>query len=282
MGVIRGTGLIVLGILLVVSLLVGNFFWTLSWSLNADVIQGEAKDVIKEFAMSNYNLGFVVTQNYQAMIFTCENNSEVFLSESQIGYDLPIPCEIVDLGTAGIIDYGVDALVDDVYYKQYDCKFWSCFKSTSQPFFLISEYAKNYYKGKFYWMALISILLTLGILALSSRKSGGLLLSGIIFIVAALPFLKLDLFFSSIFGEFSQFSTIVFSKSVAVFIMGLVIGIVLIGFGIWFKFLKVGTAITEKIEKTKMKSEIKELKKKVETNDEHKLAKKVAVTKGKK
>ena len=98
-------------------------------------------------------------ENYPAMELYCQNNSEFVFREDTSGYTFSIPCDIVAQGSEAIVDYGVNSLIEQVYYEDYDCEFWDCIGKTSSPLFLISEKAKNYWNSKFYLALMASVVL---------------------------------------------------------------------------------------------------------------------------
>src|SRR3989344_3299524 len=53
----------------------------------------------------------------------------------------------------------VKECLQDSYYKEYDCDFWDCFAKEQTPFFLVSQKARDYWKERFYYSLLASLVL---------------------------------------------------------------------------------------------------------------------------
>ena len=128
MGLIRGGLLVIACVLLFVSLLAGNIFLTLTFSLNHENIKNEFSSSIKDLAINGEDLNQLVEKNLFLMEVVCQNNSEFVFENGD--YDLSIPCEIVPQGSEAIIDYSAKNFVEEFYYKEYNCGFWNCLKET--------------------------------------------------------------------------------------------------------------------------------------------------------
>ncbi len=116
MGVIRGGLLVFVSVLLFLVLLVGNTFLTLSLSLNYNNIQTEFVSSIGEVIENEINLDGLIEENYYMMELYCEYESEFVFQEDTLGYTFVIPCDIISQGSQAIVDYGINSLVENVYY----------------------------------------------------------------------------------------------------------------------------------------------------------------------
>ena len=253
MGIIRGGLLVVVSVLLLLSFLVGNVFLTLSLSLDYDNVKSELVPIVKELVEDEMDLGQVIEEHYPFMEEYCENNTEYVFNEQ--GYTMVIPCDVVLQGHDAVVIYSIDALVEEIYYKDYDCSFWDCLKETEQPFFLVSQKAHDYWLGKFYILLVFSIILIALIFFLVEQKTNLSILVGILLAISALPFMKLNWILSFISEEsFLQFFTVFFAKSYVVFLISFILGLIIIALGVVLKFFVVGFKISDFFSKFSKKS----------------------------
>ena len=209
MGIIRGGAITILGILLLITLFTGNIFATVSGSLEYNQLKLSLTNVSKE-VVSNYNLLNQLEQAKPYIQMYCLTNDKIQFNES--GFSLEIPCSVALSGTDTIIEYEVTNLVDQLYYKQYDCEFWQCVKEQSPPLVLISEKSYEYWRAFFYWSIILSVIFFLLIFLVAKNKATPFILSGILMIITALPFKNLNWVFSLIpIGEIAKFLSIFFS-----------------------------------------------------------------------
>lgn len=251
MGMIRGGALVVVSVLFLVSILSLNVFWTMSNSLKFDNIKTELIPVVMNFADSQMNLSQVIDVSYPLMQTYCLNNSDFTMGEG--GMTFVITCDTVKLGKEAVVNGMIDSAVNSIYYKEYDCGFFDCFKKYGEtPFFLVSEHTHDYFNSKFYLIAFLSVVL-LGLMFLfAENRSNAFIISGALVILAGLPFAKLN-WILSFFAqkEYLQFFTFMFTQAFSVFIKCLILGIVLIVFGILWKIFSVGMKISEFFNKDK-------------------------------
>jgi len=243
MGFIRGGLFVIASVLLFVLFLAGNTFLTLNLSLTYDNVQQELVSVIKDIVGDEMNLSEKIENDFEVMKLYCENNSEYVFSQEE--HTFVIPCEIISEGSDAVIDYGINNLVNEVYYEEYDCNFWDCIKDTEAPFFLVSEKAKNYWGEKFYFSLLICLILIILMFFLIENKTNLLIVVGSLLIVSSLPFMRLNWVLSFINESLFGFFTIFFSKAHYVFLIVFILGLFVIGFGIILKFFKIGFKISE-------------------------------------
>lgn len=276
MGFFRGVLLFIVTILLIISLIGGNVLLTLSTSLEYENVKPALTSVAGELIQGqlditgqDINMTEEVDERLEDMQEYCENNSEYVFSYE--GQTLVIPCDVISGGTEAIVEESIGNLVEEYYYKEYDCGFWDCFQ-TEGPMFLISEKAKDYWQGKFYWALMASIVLIVLSFFLVEHKRNWPILIGILLVVASLPFLKLESLVASLASEnVASMSVVFFSSAHSIFWTCLIAGIVLIGIGIALHFVKAGTFIAKKLEefdkKSKEKKEVEVKKKEVKTKE---------------
>lgn len=238
MGIIRGGIITLLSVLLLLTLFTGNIFATVSGSLEYNQLKPSLINVSKE-VITEYNLLSQLEQMKPYIQMYCLTNDKVQFNES--GLNIDIPCSVALLDTNTIIEYGVTQLVDQLYYKQYDCEFWQCVKEQNPPLVLISEKSYEYWRAFFYWSIILSVIFFMLIFLIAKNKATPFIISGILMILTALPFKSLNWVFSLIpIGEIAKFLSIFFMKSHSVFLVMLILGILLLVFGIALKLTGLG------------------------------------------
>lgn len=260
MGVIRGGLLVIVSVLLFLGLLAGSIFLTLSWSLDYENVKTELVSVVKEIVEEEGGLE-TVEQEFEFIESYCENESEYVFKERN--YTFVIPCEVVGEGQEAVVDYSVSSLVEQIYYEEYECGFWDCFKE--QPFFLVSAKAKDYWNSKFYLALIASIILIILSFFLVEKKTNLPFILGGLLILSALLFVKLDLLFSFFGEDFSKLFSVFFSQSYSVFLKVLILGVIFLVVGIVLKFFKIGFKISNlfsKKDKKVSEEDVKDIVKK--------------------
>jgi len=250
MGIIRGGLFIVVCVLFFVTLLASNSFLTIERSLDYNVIKSELTNVSTDLAKDDISDSLINIQN------SCLNNSE-FIFEDGEAQDVVLPCDVALQGKDAIITYTVDKIVEKNYYQIYDCDYWDCFKKlegNDKLLFSVSQQAKDYWAGKFYFSLFILLILAGVMFLFIENKLNFPIVAGALVVVASLPFTKLE----AVIGIFAkieilQYLTIFFSKSSSVFLTGLVIGLILIGIGVVSRFFKIGFQIQDFFEKFRSK-----------------------------
>ncbi len=279
MGLIRGGLLAVVSVLLFLSLFAGNVFLTLTWSLEYETIKPELASVVKDIlAQQGINLDEVMEEYSDEIESHCKNNSEYVFSEQ--GHVFVFSCDNMLQGPEEIIEQGIDSLIEEHYYKEYDCEFWDCLRQIDdgQPFVLISEKARDYWKAKFYLTLMISTLLLIIIFFLVQGKHKLFIIAGISLIIASLPFMKLSWVFSLISSEYLDFVASFFTKAYNVFLINFIIGLAVFGAGIGLKFWSVGFKLSEFFsKKNDVKKEVS--RKEVENIIKKEVGKKVEIPK---
>jgi len=227
---------VIISILLFVCFLVGNIFLTLDLSLNYENVKPQLVSVVKNMYQTEFDITAVIQEKIPLMEIYCQNYSDYVFNEE--GYTIVIPCDVVVQGSDAIVEKGVEDVIEEIYYKDYNCNFWNCFKETGSPFFLVSQKADNYWHSKLYFVLMVSIILIILGFLLVEHRPNFIIILGALLIAAAFLFGRLDWIFSMIDETFSDFGAIFFSKSGAIFVISLIVGILALALGIIFKFLR--------------------------------------------
>lgn len=266
MGVFRGGLLVIVSILLFLTLLLGNIFLVLSISLQYDNVRDALVPLIQEFTEDKSNLiveDFDLTEEMEeaqeVMRDYCNNNTEYVFSEG--GYTFVVPCELANETPETLFETGIDIIVEQTYYKEYDCDFWNCFGDEGLPFFLISEKAKDYWKEKFYFSLIASLIFVVLMFFLVGHKQNLPILFGGLLAISSLPLLKLESLASVIGGDAAAgFTSFFFSSSGGVFWVLFIIGLVILGSGIAWRILTLDS-IKKKFSKKDVRQIVKSTKK---------------------
>lgn len=254
MGAIRGVLLVFVCVFLFLSLLIGNVFWTLNLSLDYNNVKPEMSAIF-DGTFEDQNLETVVEDNFEIMKSHCQTGNEYMFNYDNSGYIFTLPCTVVLEGSDAVVNYIVNDFVEEFYYKDYDCDFIDCFEKVG-PFFLVSQKAKNYWSHNAYLFLISSLILVVLLFLLTEKKLNTFIITGVLLIIASLPFAKLDLIFSFFSDKLVLgLLTIFFTESYTIFVISLVLGIILLGIGILLKIFKVGFKISNICSKFSKKKE---------------------------
>ncbi|MBD3247435.1 hypothetical protein GF378_02335 [Candidatus Pacearchaeota archaeon] len=281
MGFIRSILVTLISVLLFLTLLSTNTFFTFTNSLEYETLEPELTSAVTEIVNDSIDLS-VLDDNLPAVAVYCNQPgvSEISLSRisdqiqeiqenqdmevinnsesdqipgenlssdiEEYGFsDYVIPCNMITQGSTEIISYLVSKKIEGQYYKEYDCEFWDCVSTSEIPFFLISQKARDYWKGWFYWAVLASIVLAIILFVFIEVKSSGPFFIGGLLIIASLPFLGMGWLLTLVSGwTYARILTLFFTKSFVTFLISFTIGIVFILIGIVLKFLDIGNKIS--------------------------------------
>jgi len=245
MGFIRGGLLIVVSVLLFVVFLAGNVLWTLDKSLDYEKIKPELVSAVKEAIESEINVSEVVSEEFEKMEAYCLDNSEYVFSHEDSGRVFEVGCEVVAQGPDVVVDYAIEDFVEEIYEgKSEEAKF---------DFAGLKDKINSY----FYYALFAAIALFVLIFFLAEAKSNAFILGGSLLIVSALPFAKIDSFFSFVPFDFVEYFGIFFSQAYSVFLTSLITGLVVLGVGISMKFFGVGFKLFDFMNKMKSKGKTK-------------------------
>lgn len=235
MGFLKKGGVVLICIILLLSFIIGNALFTVSSSLKYDNVQKNFNPILKEIVYDDFN-GSEIEDNFGFLHDFCEKNpNQNYLIEHEI-YNVSIPCsDVLEGNQQTFIDKQINDFIEEIYYAEYNCGFFDCFKGNSVPFFLLSEKSKDYLSGKFYWSIFISIILAVLIFFLLENKDNLWILLGSLLIISAIPFFKISSF---TFGNstFAKIYSVFLGSSHKIFIICLVLGVLLLAIGVLLKF----------------------------------------------
>jgi hypothetical protein len=274
MGIIRGTIIFTLTILLFISLFAVNIFLTLSYSISYSSIHPYLINTTSEFAQSS-GASATAIQELAQKNMECSNSTPLvnFTFENN---DISVPCTVINSGAKTTIDYLINATANELYYKNYSCNFIECIKSENSV--ILSKAAEDYWNSKLIAMIFVSLAIFALIFLFSKEKHNAFIIAGITAILSSLPFRQIEWIISGI-SEFLPFRVlpVFFSQAPAASDLMFAAGIILVVAGIIFGFLRAGIkigsfieSIFEKIRKDKRgspeenvtKEEVEELVKK--------------------
>ena len=226
------------GTLLLVSFIAGNIFLTMNMSLNYENVKPKLNNIVKNELQKGGDI-LNIENNFNIAEIYCQNHSDYLFNETD--YEFVIPCEIVLQGTDAVVDYSTNAFIEEFYYKKYDCALFDCvLEGKMAPMIFVSQHAKDYWKGKFYWMILVSLILIAIMFFLIENKMSLFTDVGGLMIISALPLLAINWIVSYI-----DFADILFLNSKTIFWIIFVLGIILLGTGIVLRLLGVGSPISK-------------------------------------
>ena len=246
MGFFRGGLVFILGILLFFSFLAMNSFFILQSSLKYENVKeglyplivsvpgSGVGNVVPKEILGNSNLTKATEDALRIAKSYCKNQNNTNYAFNYQGYNLNISCDTVANATKPqeVINKTFDDAVYNIYYKEYDCNFWSCFSKTGLPFFLVSEKARDYWKQKFYFSLIASLILIALMLLFIEQKINTPIIVGTLLTLSAFPLLKLKDFLYFLAGDLSSLINLFLSTTRSVFLFSLVLGLVLIAAGI--------------------------------------------------
>ncbi len=250
MGFIRGSLLVIVSVLLFLGFLVANSLLTATLTLDYENVRPElvniAKDLIEQQVGKEVNEALVGYQDEFEEY--CQANEEYVFNEA--GYDFFLSCDnFVNASLDDFVEQSVGSIVEDLYYKEYDCEFWDCLKQ-GDPLFLVSEKAHDYWKIKFLQSLLVVGVLLVLVFFLVSKKANTLILSGSLLIGSSIPFFGLQKLSGFIMTkDILQFLGIIFSKANIVFWISFIAGLVLLAAGIGLRIFGIGLKISERFSK---------------------------------
>ncbi len=255
MGAIRGILLVFVCILIFFSLLVGSFLWTVSSSLQYENVQPGLSSLVDKVIDEQLDVGgkLNIEEKMDDLMPTieayCQDNQQYAFVYG--GNSIVIPCDILTQGPEAVISHGTNSLIEQYYYKEYNCDFWDCASEGEVPLFLISQKAHDYWKSKFYFSLIAFFVLAVLTFLLVEKNTSFFILVGGLAIVAALPLLKTGSLISRLsnamgdLGEYvSEMILIFFNQANNVFIKIIIFGAVLLVIGIVLKIFHLGMAIT--------------------------------------
>jgi len=273
MGFFRGAGIAVVSALLFISLLLAGIFASVSLSLNYENIQPRVYSIADEIINNQIGGDSIVNEITPYLNTFCRTNTEVVHSFE--GYNFVFPCTVIQQGRNSIINYTVNYLTSDFYYKEYNCSFVKCFENSKIPLFLVSDYARQFWRALFIKSLLVSLVLAGLVVLLVERKANAFILTGSLLISVSLIILIIErigafvakivlspvllaLSKENITAILSQIVEMFFSASSRVFLWMFVAGLILIISGVVLRITGIGIKISQKIEELKQKASSEE------------------------
>ena len=238
MGLIRSGAVVFFSGLLFLSLFLGNIFLTVSWSLEYEAIEPQltkfASEMIEEISFDQ-----LITESYPLMQLYCESQEVFTFSEQEL--NIEIPCPIINQGSQQVIEYGIQQSIKNIYYQEYECKFWECIKNTDTMFVLVSDKAREYWNSKFHLSIIVASVLFILLFIFIQSKRSVLTITGALMVVAAIPFRKINWILKLLpEGDFRELFSVFFTSAYNVFMTMIIIGIIIFLVGLAFEFFKIG------------------------------------------
>ncbi len=248
MGFIRGVLSVAVCAVLFLSLFLTASFLNLSMSLKYETLKEPAADFAED-VLNETGIWKEVRENFLAVEFYCSTHYNYILEED--GFYADIPCEKVNEGSTAFLNSAIESLIFNVYYDSYDCEFWNCVTESKYPLVLLSEKAQNYWQVKFKQFLILSAILFGLLFLFIKKKSWTFILTGILTIVSAVLFRKVDWIFSFLLPDFSFFNVIdlFFLKANFVFAIFMIIGIFILIIGILFRIFGIGLKFSKVFKK---------------------------------
>jgi len=253
MGLIRGGLLFVISSLIMFTLLAANLSLTFSLSLEDNNLQSE---ILSDFSSGDQEIDFTkeVEDNFDSLVEHCENNTS--FEFSQEGYEIDIPCEIVDQGPEAVVDEAFNDIIEGAIEQQYPDSGFSGFSKL-----LFSSNASGYWLNYFYIILGILFVLVLIMFFLIEERINFPITFGFLLITSSLPFAAVNFLSPLLENSLLRPLSILFSEAYIVFLGALILGVSLIMIGFGLKFFKFGWSLSEKFGKLKgifsKKSEVK-------------------------
>lgn len=263
MGFIKGGLLFFAGLLLLLSLIVGNIFLTINLSLNYDNVKIQLTDIVKRSIQGEFNQRFTEIQTY------CQSSSEYVLNIEGFS-QMNVPCGVILNGEDSSLDYVIKKVIEDNYYKEYNCGFFNCPTINGLPLVYVSQHAKEYWKQKFYLFLAVSLALIILMFFLTENKKTLSTDVGLLIIISTLPLLALNWIVSNF--DFISLTDILFYKAKIVFWIMLIFGAVIMLTG--FAFRLFGFFTKDDVSKEEVKEIVKEEVSKAEKKADSKTKKK--------
>lgn len=247
---IRGGLLVMVCFLFFVSVLALTSVYVVENSLEYNNIKVELVPVITELADSQFDLSNNVAENYMNYSDLCLNSSEIVFEYE--GEAKNISCSLITQGPEAIKEKVIEDMVEEIYYKEYNCNLLDCNSDGKNPFFLVSEHTKNYFGSWLVKSFILSIVLFVLLLFIVESISNGFLIAGILVLVSGV-FMRVSTgaILKMIFSPITQglgidilkvFGFLLNSLG-SVFIKTLILGIALIVLGILWKIFALGFKI---------------------------------------
>lgn len=275
MGIIRGGLFVIISVLLFTFMIISSLFLNFSLSLEYENLQEGITNIVYNLTQEGTLADQLNQQVINAAKVYCEVTQNSDLVIEQWGQEISVSCESINLGLEEIVAEFTSNLLEEVYYKEYDCDFIDCFEELGNPLFLVSEKTKDFLHEKYQQTLIISLILLIPSFLLIQKKRDFPIVLGILIILASMPLIGLKKLLSLLpENVVTEVSSIFFIQTNSIVIRMVIIGVVLILFGIVFKMFGLGFKIRNLIEKIRnSKKDHREKEGKSEANEKNETSK---------
>ena len=227
MSFIRGAVITLFGLVLTICILLMNVSITFASSLDYDdlkpALDNSANGVIDSIVDFEEVFGEELN-NY------CNIDSQYIFNYGNESF--AIPCEVIEEGEDSIAIYIQNNFIEQIYYADYDCKFWECVKESEVPFVLISDKARVYWAGKAILLAVMSLVLFGLIFLVAENRPSKFISFGILLALCSLPFKNMNWISKIVPAQVAPLFSLFSQKAHTVFVIMLIISIILALIGI--------------------------------------------------
>jgi len=227
MSFIRGAVITLFGLVLTICILLMNVSITFASSLDYDdlkpALDNSANGVIDSIVDFEEVFGKELN-NY------CNIDSQYIFNYGNESF--AIPCEVIEEGEDSIATYIQNNFIEQIYYADYDCKFWECVKESEVPFVLISDKARVYWAGKAILLAIMSLVLFGLIFLVAENRPSKFISFGILLALCSLPFKNMNWISKIVPAQVAPLFSLFSQKAHTVFVIMLIISIILALIGI--------------------------------------------------
>jgi hypothetical protein len=257
MGILKSGALVIIGGIFLITGLLMSTILVFQNSVSYENLDSGLSTYLDSL-LKETNFEKSIEENLPIMQLYCQNNSEYSFFDKNTNEVFVLDCGIINNGAEEIKNKIMEDLLESIYYEEYDCNFFDCFKKTESGFFLFSKKAYDYW-GNLFYKFLFLILISFGIIFfLVEKKSNAFVLSGILLVLSVIPLL----FFNKILIKIPYIKEFIFlfSSSSSVFWKFILIGGLICLVGFLIKFFSVGFKISnffQKFQKNKNPPKIK-------------------------
>lgn len=245
MKILRGGLLVLLSIFLFLIIILSSIFYTFSASLSYDSLEKEVVPIVMNLSggidgLIGVDIFDNMDQASDKLKEFCDENPGLpeysFVFE---GKTFILSCDIVEdyeENKNKAMEESIKKILTDIYYSEYDCGFWDCFKETKSPFFLFSEKAKNYWSQKFTQSLIVLFVIVCLIFLFLENKRNVFFVGGSVIVISSLALFKIEGLVGSFVGkDYLFFLNIFFNGMPKISSILLFVGIFFVVFGFIFK-----------------------------------------------
>lgn len=243
---LRTSGLVFISIIFGVLLIIFGTFLTLGFSISYENIQKTLPPILKQVLLNGETPDQIDESVLQMQMYCNQTNSDGVMVPINNSYflDLIVPCSEVYNGKDSVVNYSLNEMVNEIYYKNYSCASLTDCIDEDPPYIVSNQFRKElmHYVWILFFVCLVCVVF---VFLLARKKSNACFVLGGILACSSLLLLWTDKILSSAFSSFSgskglepsSFVNIFFSSSTSVFLIFLLFGLAFIVSGIVIKFL---------------------------------------------